>query len=421
MREAKAAAAFSHPHAVSIYDAGDEGGVLYLVMQLIDGESLAQVLAQRGPLGLAESIAIADQVLQALGAAHRAGVVHRDVKPGNVLIARDGTAMLADFGIAKRLHDVSGDVTMVGELVGTPTYLAPEQAEGAPATPATDLYSTGVLLFEMLTKEPPFAGATPMATALAHRDAPVPDVRDRRAMVPAHVAAAIRRAMAKDPAARFATADDMRHALAGPAATAPSAAVAPAAAAHAATSIPPRAVPVTEVMAARPTRLPRHWWWWLALAGAAAVTLAVVLLDRNDDPALTATAGATTVAPVAPVATLAPATPAPTPSSTTPPTTPAPIATTVAPPPPTTAPANIAELVVLIAADPERFGRFAESMQRDLERIAAGDDRRAERLRRLLDERVEQGTITPEAAALVDALLPPPSDGDADRGDDDDD
>ena len=170
---------------------------------------------------------IADQVLQALGAAHRAGIVHRDVKPGNVLITSDGAAKLADFGIAKRLDDLAGNVTATGQFIGTPTYLAPEQVAGQPATAATDLYSTGVLLFEMLAGGPPFDAGTPMATALAHRDAPVPDVRARRPDVPATVAETVRRAMAKDPAARFASAEQMRAALSG----APSAAAAGAAAA----------------------------------------------------------------------------------------------------------------------------------------------------------------------------------------------
>ena len=171
-----------------MFDAGDADGVLYLVMELVDGPSLAAVLAGHRQLAIDEAVRIADQVLQALGAAHRAGIVHRDVKPGNVLITSDGVAKLADFGIAKRLDDLAGDLTATGQFVGTPTYLAPEQVAGQPATAATDLYSTGVLLFEMLAGGPPFDAGTPMATALAHRDAPVPDVRARRPDVPATVA-----------------------------------------------------------------------------------------------------------------------------------------------------------------------------------------------------------------------------------------
>ena len=213
VREARAAASFSHPHAVAVFDAGDADGVLYLVMELVDGPSLATLLAGHRQLGIDEAVRIADQVLQALEAAHRAGIVHRDVKPGNVLITPDGAAKLADFGIAKPLGDLAGNLTATGQLVGTPTYLSPEQVAGQPATAATDLYSTGVLLFEMLAGGPPYDAGTPMATALAHRDAPVPDVRTRRADVPAPIAEAVRRAMAKDPAARFASAEQMRAAL----------------------------------------------------------------------------------------------------------------------------------------------------------------------------------------------------------------
>ena len=116
-------------------------------------------------------------MLAALGAAHAAGIVHRDVKPGNILLGPGGAVKLADFGIAKRLGDLAADLTGTGQLVGTPKYLAPEQVVGEPVTAATDLYAVGVVLYEMLAGRPPFEGDTPIATAIAHRDAPIPDVR----------------------------------------------------------------------------------------------------------------------------------------------------------------------------------------------------------------------------------------------------
>ena len=184
-------------------------------MELVDGRSLHALIAERR-LAVAEATRIGDEVLQALAAAHRAGIVHRDVKPGNVLIRTDGMAKLADFGIAKPLDELAADVTATGHVVGTPAYLAPEQVRGERATPATDVYAVGVLLFEMLAGRPPFVADSPIAIALAHRDATVPDVRDLRPDVPRRVADVIRRAMAKDPADRFASADAMRAALAAP-------------------------------------------------------------------------------------------------------------------------------------------------------------------------------------------------------------
>ncbi|MBA3287511.1 MAG: serine/threonine protein kinase, partial [Acidimicrobiia bacterium] len=215
VREARALAQFHHPHAVAVFDAGQDERYLYLVMELVRGPTLASRLAEEAPFEVAEAVRIVDEVLEALAAAHAVGIVHRDVKPGNVLLTLDGDVKLADFGIAKRLDEVAGDLTGTGQFVGTPKYLAPEQMTGLPVTSAVDVYATGVLLFELLAGDPPFDAPTPVATAIAHRDAPVPDVRDRRPDVPDHVADVVARAMAKDPAARFPSADAMRAALAG--------------------------------------------------------------------------------------------------------------------------------------------------------------------------------------------------------------
>ena len=213
-REARSSAGFSHPNAVAIFDAGEADGYLYIVMELVDGPSLADRLARHGPLGVDEAVRITASILAALEAAHAAGIVHRDVKPGNVLLGHRGAVKLADFGIARRLDDLSSDLTGAGLFVGTPKYLAPEQVAGRPATPATDVYATAIVLYEMLAGAAPYEGPTPMAIALAHQNAPIPDVRAARPDVPDHVAAVVRRAMAKDPAHRFRTAADMRAALA---------------------------------------------------------------------------------------------------------------------------------------------------------------------------------------------------------------
>ena len=282
VREARAAASFIHPHAVSVFDAGDAEGVLYLVMELIDGPSLATLLARHGPLGLDRSRELVDQVLQALSAAHRAGIVHRDVKPGNVLVTADGVAKLSDFGLAKRLDDLGGDVTMPGLVVGTPSSMAPEQVAGQPATPATDVYAAGVLLFQLLVESPPFDAGSPLATALAHRDAPVPDVRDRRPDVPAGLAAVIGKAMAKDPDDRFASADEMRAALADEQMDRSSRLVGrgPSLAMADRTSVATMVLPTATATPSAPTSAPKTW-WWVAVGGVVAVAAVVALLGRG--------------------------------------------------------------------------------------------------------------------------------------------
>ena len=209
LREGPTSAAFLHRHAVAIFDAGEDSGELYIVMERVDGPSLAQHLTTKGSLDVADAVRIATQVLGALAAAHAVGIIHRDVKPANILLAPDGEAKLADFGIAKRLDDLEDAVTRTGTTIGTPRYLTPEQANGAPLSPATDVYAMGIVLFEMLTGRTPFVGDSPVAVALAQQTRAAPDVREFRAEVPTPIAAAVARALEKDPADRFATAADM--------------------------------------------------------------------------------------------------------------------------------------------------------------------------------------------------------------------
>nr|MDQ3350623.1 serine/threonine protein kinase [Actinomycetota bacterium] len=212
--EGRVAAGVTHRNLVAIYDAGDSDGYLYLVTEYVPGTNAAQLLESEGPLPVDRVVDISSQLLDALAAAHAAGIVHRDVKPANVLIDPEGTVKLADFGIAKRLDDLEAALTSHGEFVGTPRYVAPEQAAGERATPATDLYATGVLMYELLTGTPPYSGETPLATVLAHRDQPVPDIRAQRPDVPGAVAVVIATAMSKRPDERHASAAAMRDALA---------------------------------------------------------------------------------------------------------------------------------------------------------------------------------------------------------------
>jgi eukaryotic-like serine/threonine-protein kinase len=216
LHEATAAAKFTDPHAVRVYDTGEENGTLYLVMEFLGGPTLASVLDDRGPLEVTEAVAIADQILAAVGAGHEAGLVHRDIKPSNILFTRDGSAKLADFGIAKGVGALAIPLTATGQVIGTPRYLSPEQAAGRPASPPSDLYAVGVVLFEMLTGSPPFAGDTPLATALAHQQAPVPRLMVLRPEIGNELAAVVERALAKAPEDRYPDATAMRDALASP-------------------------------------------------------------------------------------------------------------------------------------------------------------------------------------------------------------
>jgi serine/threonine-protein kinase len=202
-REARAAARLAHPNVARVLDLGEEEGRPYLVMELLEGESLAARIARSGPLAPAEAAGIAAAVADALHAAHRAGVVHRDVKPGNVFLTAGGDVKVLDFGIAAAAWE--GSLTG-GELIGTAAYLAPERALGRPATPAADVYALGVVLYEMLSGRPPFSGEDGLALASAHIHArPVP-LRQAAPWVPAPLAAACERALAKDPAERPASA-----------------------------------------------------------------------------------------------------------------------------------------------------------------------------------------------------------------------
>ncbi|HEY3485884.1 MAG TPA: serine/threonine-protein kinase, partial [Ilumatobacteraceae bacterium] len=170
-REARTSARFTHPNAISVYDAGEDGDSLFLVLEYVDGQSLAHRLASGGPLPVHEAVHVAAQVLAALDAAHAVGIVHRDVKPANILVRPDGVAKLADFGIAQRFDDLSDVLTAAGTVVGTPRYLAPEQARGDAVTPATDLYAVGIVMYEMLAGQlPSIAGAAAPSVARVDAD-----------------------------------------------------------------------------------------------------------------------------------------------------------------------------------------------------------------------------------------------------------
>jgi eukaryotic-like serine/threonine-protein kinase len=208
-REAQAAANLSHPNIVPVFDWGEDTGTYFIVMEFVDGRPLSSILKTAGPLAADRTAEIAAPVAAALGYAHKHGVVHRDVKPGNVLITDDGQVKVTDFGIARAVN-TEESLTQTGAVMGTATYFSPEQAEGMGVDARTDIYSLGVVLFEMVTGRPPFLGDTPVAVASKHvRDHP-PLPRELNPSIPPTFEAIILKAMDKNPDNRYATSEDLR-------------------------------------------------------------------------------------------------------------------------------------------------------------------------------------------------------------------
>jgi serine/threonine-protein kinase len=199
--EARAVAQLAHPNIVTVIDRGEQDGRQFIVFEFVDGENLKELVEREGRLPVREAIELALQVGRALAFAHEHGLVHRDVKPQNVLLIDDGRAKVTDFGIAREL-DVEG-MTTSGMVLGTSEYIAPEQARGEPVGPHTDVYSLGVVLYELLAGEVPFRGESFVAIAMRHVNDPVPSLRARRPEISGRLDAAISRAMAKDPADRW--------------------------------------------------------------------------------------------------------------------------------------------------------------------------------------------------------------------------
>ncbi len=209
-REAQAAANLSHPNIVGVYDWGAQDGTYFIVMEYIDGPSLSKVLRTEGPLHPRRAAEIASEVAAGLGFAHSRGVVHRDVKPGNVLLTRSGESKVTDFGIARAMSSSDEDLTQAGSVMGTATYFSPEQAQGLPVDPRSDLYSLGVVLYELVAGRAPFAGDSPLAIAYKHvQDAPEPP-STHISDLPAGLEAIIMKLLSKRPEDRYASAEDLR-------------------------------------------------------------------------------------------------------------------------------------------------------------------------------------------------------------------
>jgi eukaryotic-like serine/threonine-protein kinase len=209
-REAKSAAALSHPNIVSIYDRGEADGTPYIAMEVIEGRSLKELILTRGPLPIGQAIDYAKQILGALRFAHRHGIIHRDIKPHNILLGSENRLRVTDFGIARA---GASQMTEVGSIMGTAQYLSPEQARGAPVAAASDVYSLGIVLYEMLTGQVPFTGDTAVEIAMKHlNEAPKPPSA-LRPEVTRELDQVILRALAKTPEDRYQTADELQEDL----------------------------------------------------------------------------------------------------------------------------------------------------------------------------------------------------------------
>jgi beta-lactam-binding protein with PASTA domain len=206
-REARSAAKLSHPHLVSVFDQGTDGPLVYLVMEYVAGRTVRDILREHGPLLPQRALAILDPVLEALAAAHRAGIVHRDVKPENVMISQEGAVKVTDFGLARAIA-TSSSTTTHGVLIGTVAYLSPEQVEGGYADTRSDVYGAGILLYELLTGEVPYAGETPLSVAYQHVHGVVPLPSTTRAGIPPELDELVAIATAREPDHRYVDAEE---------------------------------------------------------------------------------------------------------------------------------------------------------------------------------------------------------------------
>jgi serine/threonine-protein kinase len=274
-QEARSVAKFSHPNVVSVIDAGEDGGHPYIVFEYVEGETLKQRISRNGALDPQEAIAYAIEIARGLSVAHARNMVHRDIKPQNILIDAEGRAKLTDFGISRQLEQ--DGMTATGRVLGTTDYVAPEQAMGRKVDPRTDIYSLGVVLYEMLIGQVPFAADSQVGVAMKHVNEELPDVQRRRPDVSAAVALVVERSTAKDPAERYQQVsemiDDLSTALEVEAARAGSTT-------GEATSVLDAVPPPKRTLSSRAR------WSWAAIVGlllVAGATLLVIQLISNGD------------------------------------------------------------------------------------------------------------------------------------------
>ncbi|MFW5469492.1 protein kinase domain-containing protein [Knoellia sp. CPCC 206435] len=436
-REARATAALNHPHIVTVYDTGVEDHTAYLVMELLPGPTLAEQVRDEGPLPIEDVRTIGLEVAGALQAAHDAGIVHRDIKPGNVAYAADGTVKVLDFGITQLVDEALGHhaLTMTDTIVGTAEYLAPEQATGKRVDARADLYALGCVLTTLLTGSPPFTSPTPVAILMKHANDPAPDVRDLRPDTPPDLADLVTGLLAKDPAHRPQSGREVAELLRQRRAPELTEVLPVAGAAVAPTAVTPLPAPVRDRWDEPPRavedRESRAWIWVLLLLAAVLAAAAVwyALQDRDDEPTGPATQSAspsvsqTRESPspsLTPVRTPPPVTSTPNPTVTVTRTPPAPTPTpTPSTPPPDTGGAVTDATKEMQAAlrdarqDDQIDGDIAGTIQgklQDIDGAVRSEDAAAVRslvgdIEGELEQAAEQGELTqPGAAALAGPL-----------------
>ena len=286
-REASSAASLQHPNVVNVFDRGEHDGTYYIAMEHLSGSTLKQLITAEAPLDQERAIDLGIQILRAAGFAHRRGVIHRDLKPHNVIVGGEGTAKVTDFGIARA---GASEMTETGSIMGTAQYLSPEQAQGHAVSAPSDLYSIGVLLYEVLTGKVPFHGGSAVSIALKHMNEAPPPLSRLRADIHPQLESVVMRALAKDPARRYASAEEMIAALEG-ARTAIAGSDNGARTAVLAPVTPPPVRRIEEAVVPPPPPFEeerrRRRWPWIALLALALVGIGLALfavLRQRDEP-----------------------------------------------------------------------------------------------------------------------------------------
>ena len=290
-REASSAAGLQHQHVVSVYDRGEYDGTYWIAMEYLEGRSLKRLIQEEGPLAPERAVDLGIQILRAARFAHRRGIIHRDLKPHNVIVDDEGRAKVTDFGIARA---GASDMTQTGSIMGTAQYLSPEQAQGYAVSAQSDIYSIGIILYEMLTGRVPFEGESAVTIALKQvSEQPVPPSQLNPAVSPG-LEAAVMRALAKDPAQRYPDADAFIAALQGEEVPATEMTAVAAAPARVIEPLPPAAAPPLPP----DDREGSRWWWWLlaVLAVAALIVGALLLLNGSKQVAVPDVVGASQAA-----------------------------------------------------------------------------------------------------------------------------
>ncbi|MFC7488803.1 serine/threonine-protein kinase [Knoellia sp. CPCC 206453] len=431
-REARATAMLNHPHIVTVYDTGVEEHTAYLVMELLPGPTLAEEVRDSGPLPIDAVRTIGYEVAGALQAAHDAGIVHRDIKPGNIAYAADGTVKVLDFGITQLVDEALGhhQLTMTDTIVGTAEYLAPEQATGQRVDARADLYALGCVLHTLLTGRPPFTAPTPVAILMKHAHDVPADVRDLRPDTPADLAAIITALLAKDPALRPQSGSEVAQLLRSHTAPAVTEVLRPAAAAAPTAVVPrqeewnePAYEPAYEQAWEPEPRRSRAWIWLLLLAVALAAAGIWYLQTREDttpdnpNQSQSTTPSSTQSSTPTPTKTPTP-TPTPTPTvtvketvtpipSTTPSTTPSDTATPV-----TDATAAMSDAVRGLSADDldSDVAKTIQSKLRDINKAVRDGDAPAVnslvgQIEGELDKARQESKLTETGAAALEGPL----------------